>query len=527
MAVSDFQSYIDEYLQPWLEVSAALDESVAEIAGVFHEAVQEELKFIENAVTNPKPTDDDFQQSLAPISALMLRVGEVKDGYRGDFINHLSAVSEAVAVLGWVCVEPVPAPYVKDIIPGSQFWSNKILVQHKGDENHTQWVNNLNGFLNSLPGYITKYHTTGIAWNSGGSVSADAGMEQVAPDGFDDLVNTVQQWKTCADAIGDKVAEIAEAFLEAVVEEQNFINGASSMPKPGDEEFQQMLAPISANMMKISEISDSYRGNLSNHLKAVAEATPILGWVCVEPAPAPYAAEMIGASKFWSNKILKDYRGKDENHENFVYQLNEFLEGLVAYIKASHTTGVTWNKPITKSLASASNVEFVGGSSVADFQQLIDEFLVPLMELSNKFGSEVAEITDTFINAVRLEKELVETASNSSKPDDEGFAEAITPISALLMRVGELKSNYRGDFSNHFAALAEAVMALQWICIEPAPGPFVKDTIPGSEFWSNKILQQYKGSNQDHVDWVNNLNGFLKGIVPYIMKHHTTGLSWN
>lgn len=42
------------------------------------------------------------------------------------------------------------------------------------------------------------------------------------------------------------------------------------------------------------------------HLQGV----PALGWLVVEPTPGPYVKEMIGAAQFWTNKILKDYKGK-------------------------------------------------------------------------------------------------------------------------------------------------------------------------------------------------------------------------
>lgn len=30
----------------------------------------------------------------------------------------------------------------------------------------------------------------------------------------------------------------------------------------------------------------------------------------MEPAPAPYAKEMVGAAQFYTNKILKEHKGK-------------------------------------------------------------------------------------------------------------------------------------------------------------------------------------------------------------------------
>jgi len=115
--------------------------------------------------------------------------------------------------------------------------------------------------------------------------------------------------------------------------------------KPTAEALGNLLAPISAEMTKISEIKEKNRKSPHwNHLSAVAEGISILGWVTVEPTPGPFAKEAVGSSEFWSNKILKEVRGKDETQENWVKSYNGFLKGVVTYIQQHHTTGLTWGK---------------------------------------------------------------------------------------------------------------------------------------------------------------------------------------
>jgi len=63
--------------------------------------------------------------------------------------------------------------------------------------------------------------------------------------------------------------------------------------------------------------------------------------------------------------------------------------------------------------------------------------------------------------------------------------------------------------------------------VAPTPGPYVADMRGGSEFYSNRVLKEFKGVNQVQVDWVGAFNGFLKDLQTYIKKNHTTGLAWN
>jgi len=98
-------------------------------------------------------------------------------------------------------------------------------------------------------------------------------------------------------------------------------------------------------MAKVSEYKEKNPKHAhSNHLTTVAEGIAVLGWVAVEPAPGPFAKETVGSSEFWSNKILKEVRGKDETQENWVKSFNGFLRAFQPYIQQYHTTGLTWAK---------------------------------------------------------------------------------------------------------------------------------------------------------------------------------------
>jgi len=78
----------------------------------------------------------------------------------------LAAVSEGIGAFGWVAVAPTPVPYVKDMVPGAQFYTNKILVEFKGkDQNQVDWANGFIKIMNELAEYVKKHHTTGLVWS--------------------------------------------------------------------------------------------------------------------------------------------------------------------------------------------------------------------------------------------------------------------------------------------------------------------------------------------------------------------------
>ena len=81
---------------------------------------------------------------------------------------------------------------------------------------------------------------------------------------------------------------------------------------------------------------------LFNHLSAISEGIPALGWILVSPTPAPHIKEMSDASQFYTNRVLKDFKEKDPVHAEWVKQWLRVLNELHAYVKQYHTTGLTW-----------------------------------------------------------------------------------------------------------------------------------------------------------------------------------------
>ena len=75
--------------------------------------------------------------------------------------------------------------------------------------------------------------------------------------------------------------------------------------------------------------------------------------------------------------------------------------------------------------------------------------------------------------------------------------------------------------------LKYSLLALSWILITPTPGPHVKEMKDAAMFYTNRVLKEYKGKNDDHVNWTKMLLGMLNELIQYIKAHHTTGLTWN
>uniref|UniRef100_A0A8C9BTV2 Adenylyl cyclase-associated protein n=1 Tax=Phocoena sinus TaxID=42100 RepID=A0A8C9BTV2_PHOSS len=123
-----------------------------------------------------------------------------------------------------------------------------------------------------------------------------------------------------------------------------------------------LLKPMSEKIQEIQTFRERNRGSkMFNHLSAVSESIPALGWIAVSPKPGPYVKEMNDAATFYTNRVLKDYKHSDLRHVDWVKSYLNIWSELQAYIKEHHTAGLTWSKtgPVA-STASALSVLSVG-----------------------------------------------------------------------------------------------------------------------------------------------------------------------
>jgi adenylyl cyclase-associated protein len=142
--------------------------------------------------------------------------------------------------------------------------------------------------------------------------------------------------------IGGDVAALAPLLLECVAQSKALIAEASRAKKPAD--IQPIIKPLSDAIAAVTAFQGKSRdAKLKNNVYGIGEGVGIFSWVVVEPAPAPFAGEMVGAAKFYTNKILQEHKGKDETQVAWTHAWVGFAEALVPYIKKYHTTGLAWN----------------------------------------------------------------------------------------------------------------------------------------------------------------------------------------
>lgn len=169
--------------------------------------------------------------------------------------------------------------------------------------------------------------------------------------------------------------------------------------------------------------------------------------------------------------------------------------------------------------------------SVVEYDSFIKESAVPFFNLSNEIGEPVSKQAQDIKQALSKTRDLLLIASESKKPADNNPALAdfyktiIGPLQAAVA-VKESKESRTSKLYNHIATLADGVSAFSWFSV-PTPAPFIGEFKDSAQFFANKVLKEFRGVDQKHVDWVQSFLNLLVKLQAYVKEYQTTGPAWN
>ncbi|GMF59245.1 unnamed protein product [[Candida] boidinii] len=170
-SIKEFDNFISDFVQPFVDISEKIDSLVFEQAKLFKDALIEERKFLLAAAKSKKlpSTDAKFAEALTPINKLITEVVQLKDENRSSKVyNNLNTVAEGIPALAWICTD-TPVSFIPDFKDSAQFWSNRILKEFKdSDPNQVEWTKLFSKFFDGLKNYVKEYHTTGPTFNNDG-----------------------------------------------------------------------------------------------------------------------------------------------------------------------------------------------------------------------------------------------------------------------------------------------------------------------------------------------------------------------
>ncbi|XWS67922.1 hypothetical protein CRYUN_Cryun04dG0046500 [Craigia yunnanensis] len=204
---------------------------------------------------------------------------------------------------------------------------------------------------------------------SAGGVSArglsDSGVE-VASDpsivAFDDLMaQYAARVSGAAEKIGGQVLDVTKILLEAFSVQKKLLIEIKQTQKPDMAGLAEFLKPLNEVIMKVNAMTEGRRSDFFNHLKSAGDSLSALAWIaytgkdCGMSMPIAHVEESWQMAEFYNNKVLVEYRNKDQNHVEWAKALKElYLPGLRDYVKSHYPLGPVWSASSKKASSAPS-----------------------------------------------------------------------------------------------------------------------------------------------------------------------------
>lgn len=168
------------------------------------------------------------------------------------------------------------------------------------------------------------------------------------------------------------------------------------------------------------------------------------------------------------------------------------------------------------------------GAAVAGFDELLNGPLANLVAISGKIGGDLVKPTDLVVKAFQAQRDFLVIVSKSKAPSQENLAPLLADTSKYMGELNTLKDGSRqSKLFNQISGLAEGISALGWVAMAPKPCPYIKESIGSAQFYTNRVLKDFKETNPDQVSWAKGWVALLEQLHDYVKNTHTTGPTWN
>lgn len=254
-------------------------------------------------------------------------------------------------------------------------------------------------------------------------------------------------------------------------------------------------------------------------------------------------AAKLNAQSYNLVKLLKRLEDATARLEDVTIYQEGYIESKMAADTVSHVASyegvasMNERHPSTLSSASGSSTQLnpvvkfppLEVESTTKFEELIRDDVVPLVELSDKIDPVVSKAAKLFKEAFDGESAFLKNAVKSKKPDfsSQEFVNALKPINECIIKIGDLKDQNRQSKSfPYLNAVAEGAPLFSWITVE-TPMAVITDFKDAAQFWTNRVLKEFKESDPNAAAWVKAFLGIFEDLKAYVKKYHTAGVAWD
>lgn len=163
--------------------------------------------------------------------------------------------------------------------------------------------------------------------------------------------------------------------------------------------------------------------------------------------------------------------------------------------------------------------------AIEEFDLFIAENIKPLLDLSERIDTSVVDAVNLYLEAYVETSKFLEACSMAIKPDMQSaeFGEALKPISSKIQEINEFKEFQRSSkYSSYLSSICEGFPVFSWVTTTTPQG-LVDSYKEAAQFWTNRILKEFRESDPVSVEWVKLFLSGFDELKKYIKANQTTG----
>ncbi|KAL9092153.1 MAG: hypothetical protein Q9165_004586 [Trypethelium subeluteriae] len=165
---------------------------------------------------------------------------------------------------------------------------------------------------------------------------------------FDSLTNgDVKTFLNLSQELGGPIADQSSSVSRAFAAQRRvlLISTQAKKPEVTSSLYMEILKELQQDMQRVTEAREANRDpKLKDHISMVADGIGALSWVAIDPKPADFVSEVLGGAQFYGNRVLKEYKDKDQTQVSWVQSYYKIWKSLIGFIKNHYIAGLTWNK---------------------------------------------------------------------------------------------------------------------------------------------------------------------------------------
>jgi len=241
------------------------------------------------------------------------------------------------------------------------------------------------------------------------------------------------------------------------------------------------------------------------------------------PAQPPVTNKLEILSKFIDTTELD----LDEMSQEALTKLITRLESVANRLETIQIAQPNGVKHVSNGVNGHADTEEVH-QSVTAFDDLLNSALKAFVTTSNEIGGDVKTIGNLVEGAFKYQRSFLLEASKCTLPAADVLQGFYAQFTKSIEEITSLRDkNRKSEFFNHLSAISESIGALGWIGVSPAPSPYVKEMSDSAQFYTNRVLKDFKEKDAKHVAWVRQWLQLLSELQAFVKQNHTTGVTWN